>query len=166
MPAQNPEELLQLITAAVTPVVMVSVSATLILGINSKHQSVAERIRSLTGEFRLPATGEERRKSISRQMILFQRRLFYVSTAQLLLYLAIAIFLASVIVIILSNTRSSWTPAAFGLFLAGVFLMIVAVILEFQELRLASRTLGLEMQESMSLNAGATDSAREPATRG
>ena len=149
MAAQNPEELLQLITAAVTPVVMVSVAAVLILGINSKHQSIAERIRALSGEFRDAGTAAVRKAGISQQMILLRRRVTYASAAQSLLYLAIALFLATVILIILSRTGISWTPVAFGIFLAGVFLMLAAVILEFQELRLSSRTLALEMQESL-----------------
>jgi hypothetical protein len=161
MSAQNPEELLQLITAAVTPVVMVSVGAVLILGINSKHQSIADRIRNLTGEFRHPDTTASRKDAISRQMVLFRQRVSYASTAQSLLYLAIALFLATVILIILSRTGLSWTPAAFGLFLAGVLLMLTAVILEFRELRLASRTLAMEMEESVS-----TAAAREPEGRG
>jgi hypothetical protein len=107
MPAQNPEDLLQLITAAVTPVVMVSVAAVLILGINSKHQSIADRIRNLTGEFRSPGTRAERQEEISRQMLLFQRRVFYAGTAQLLLYFAIALFLATVILIILARAAVS-----------------------------------------------------------
>lgn len=150
MPAQNPQELLQLITAAVTPVVMVSVGAVLILGINSKHQSIADRIRSLAGEFRNPGTTAARRDDIRRQMVLFERRVSYASTAQSLLYLSIALFLATVILIILSRTGISWSPAAFGLFLAGVFLMLASVILAFRELRLASRTLALEMRDCVS----------------
>jgi len=160
MSAQNPEELLQLITAAVTPVVMVSVAAVLILGINSKHQSIADRIRNLSGEFRNPDTSAARRDSIAQQMVLLRQRVNYATTGQSLLYLAIALFLATVILIILSRAVISWTPAAFGLFLVGVLLMLLAVILEFQELRLASRTLALEMRDSVSRAA-----AMEPAKR-
>ena len=50
----NPNEmgLLQLINAAVTPVVMISACATLIIGINTKHSGAADRVREIARRYR------------------------------------------------------------------------------------------------------------------
>jgi hypothetical protein len=48
---------LSLISAAVTPVVMISACAVLIMGIASKHAGLSDRVRTLASEYR--ATPEE-----------------------------------------------------------------------------------------------------------
>jgi hypothetical protein len=53
MPIDNP---LQVVASAVTPVVLVSATAILIGGVNARHVAIADRIRSLTAEFRNAAT--------------------------------------------------------------------------------------------------------------
>ncbi len=47
---------LQVVASAVTPVVLVSATAILIGGVNSRHISISDRIRSLTAEYRNPGT--------------------------------------------------------------------------------------------------------------
>src|SRR5271165_5729462 len=96
--------LLQLITAAITPVAMISAAAIIIGGIGSKHQSLSDRVRSLTAEFRETATSEERRASIRQQMLWFERRINHVANASRLLYFAIAAFVFTVLLIILTPT--------------------------------------------------------------
>jgi hypothetical protein len=50
------------ISAAVTPVVMISANAILISAISAKHQSMSDRLRALTAEWRNPATPVTRRE--------------------------------------------------------------------------------------------------------
>ncbi len=139
--------LLQLITAAVTPVVMISAAATLILGINSKHQSMADRLRVLASEFRQAHTSDVRRASISQQMRIFERRIHYSATAHRILYLAIVVFLLTILTVVLAPAGAVWTPAAYVLFVGGTVLILAAVVFEFIELWWTNRTLQLEMSD-------------------
>lgn len=147
MVPQPSSDLLQLITAAVTPVVMVSTTALLVVGVNTKHQSMSDRLRVLTSEFRAPGTKPARRASICRQTALFERRIAYIATGHRLLYAAIVLFLMTILLIVLSPLKVAWTPAAYALFLSGVVLMLTAVACELLELSYANRTLRAEIDD-------------------
>jgi uncharacterized membrane protein (DUF485 family) len=130
------------IAAAVTPVVMISANAILIGSIGSKHQAMADRLRILTAEWRSPGTSAARRDSIRAQVQMFTVRIAWISWAHFLLYVAIACFLAMVLAIALSLPLLS-----LPLLLAGVILMLVAIVLELLELRKARATLDLESED-------------------
>lgn len=146
MPPDTSAGLPQLIAAAVTPVVLISASATLILGINNKHQSMSERIRSLTAEYRQADTTGERRKVIQLQIVCFRRRVMYSAAAHRLLYLSIILFLV-MILIILAPAHLSYPPAAYVLLVCGITTMLIAVAFEFSELWSANQTLELEYDD-------------------
>jgi len=153
--------LLQLIATAVTPVVMISTAATLILGINTKHQSMADRLRALTAEHRQAATPQARRILIAQQLRWFERRIHYAAAAHRMLYLAIVLFLFTILLLILAPAKLSWTPAAYTFFVLGVLLMLAAAGFEFMELRWTNLTLRLEMQDVLA----STNPAKERAKR-
>jgi hypothetical protein len=70
------------ISAAVTPVVMISANAILISAISSKHQSMSDRLRALTAEWRnaaTPVTPVTRREAIAGQLRLFDEQLRWVT---------------------------------------------------------------------------------------
>src|SRR5579862_4482129 len=92
------------ISAAVTPVVMISANAILISAISSKHQSMSDRLRALTAEWRNEATPVARREVIAAQVRLFNKRLVWVTWSHIVLYTATACFIAMVIVIAVSPT--------------------------------------------------------------
>ncbi|HXF28120.1 MAG TPA: DUF2721 domain-containing protein [Bryobacteraceae bacterium] len=135
----------QTVAAAVTPVVMVSAAAVLILGLNSKHQSMSDRVRTLAVEFR--QASEERQRTIAAQAGLFQRRMAHVANGQRCLYSAVVCFLVMVLLIVFAPGRISWTSFAFVLFVAGSCLILAAVILEILELALANRTIQIELAD-------------------
>ena len=144
--------LLQLISAAVTPVVMISACATIILGINAKHTGAADRVRELATRYRDEAgESEERKANLREQVQVFYRR-FLISRASLwMLFMAIAVFIACVLTILASQKRMlSADSGAFFLFLIGVSLMFSAVCLEFAELHLSKRSLFLEVRDLVS----------------
>ncbi len=136
-----------MIAAAVTPVVMISTAATLILGINSKHQSMADRLRSLAGEFRLPSTTVDRRRVIAQQLRWFDKRVHYSALAHRILYISIVLFLLTILLIILAPVRFAWTTMAYVWFVSGVILMLVASAFEFMELWWTNLTLKLELSD-------------------
>lgn len=152
----NPNEmgLLQLISAAVTPVVMISACATLILGINTKHSGAADRVRDLARRYRDEADAEEERKANLREQIqIFYRRFLISRTALWLLYIAVAVFIACILYIVLVQKHffsASHSDGALWLFIGGVGLMLAAVCLEFQEIHLSRRSLFLEVSDLVS----------------
>jgi len=65
---------LRIISAAVTPVVMLSACSTLILGINAKHTGLADHIRAAAAEVRGPGMSDARRVQLIGQIQTFHRR--------------------------------------------------------------------------------------------
>ena len=140
---------LAVISAAVTPVVMISAAAALILGLNQKQNSLSERLRALMAEFRAPGTTEERRANIERQVALFRDRFRYVDRAVRWLYGAVTCFvLCALIITLISHERIGWDPAAILLFEFGILLMLGAVVEGLLELRLTRRTIDLELEDA------------------
>ncbi len=136
---------LALVASAVTPVVMVSATAILISGVNAKHISLADRLRSLAVEYRALATTDRRRQNILAQTLIFQRRLRLATVAHMALYSATACFIAMVLVISLTPIRQAFVAVTLPFFLAGVILLFTAVVGEIMELRWAAKTMALEL---------------------
>jgi uncharacterized protein DUF2721 len=135
------------ISAAVTPVVMISANAILISAISAKHQSMSDRLRALTAEWRNVATPVARRDSIAAQLRLFDERLRWVTWSHIVLYAATACFIAMVIVIALSPSLEALSGASLWLLIAGVLLMFVGIVLELLDLAKARNTAGLEVED-------------------
>ena len=140
--------LLQLISAAVTPVVMISACATLILGINAKHSGTADRVRQLTMQFRANGNTAERQENLIDQIRIFYRRFLITRAALWILYAAVTTFIADVLYILLSQKHILMSDnAALGLFMLGVVLMLLAVLMEFLEIKLSKQSLFLEVED-------------------
>jgi hypothetical protein len=135
------------IAAAVTPVVMISANAVLVGGISSKHQAMADRLRALTAEWRRPETAPERRRKITEEVRIFQKRFTWITRSHILLYVATACFILVVIVIALSTTRQAWLDVTLPLLMAGVSLTFIAIIIELIDLAKARDTIRLETQD-------------------
>ena len=135
------------ISAAVTPVVMISANAILINTISSKHQSMSERVRSLTAEWRLHSTPVTRRETIAGQLRLFDERLRWITWSHIVLYAATACFIAMVMVIAASPALQVMSGASLGLLIAGVTLMFAGIVLELLDLAKARTTVQLEVKD-------------------
>jgi hypothetical protein len=138
------------ISAAVTPVVMISANAILISAISSKHQSMSDRLRALTAEWRnaaTPVTPVTRREAIAGQLRLFDEQLRWVTWSHIVLYTATACFIAMVIVIAVSPALEAMSGASLGLLIAGVALMFLGILLELLDLAKARATVGLGVKE-------------------
>jgi hypothetical protein len=72
---------LSVVATAVTPVVMVSATAILVSGVNTRYIAISDRVRALAREYRDERISPERRRNIRRQMTIFRRRLHLVSWA-------------------------------------------------------------------------------------
>jgi hypothetical protein len=135
------------IAAAVTPVVMISANAILISAISAKHQSMSDRLRSLTGEWRMHSTPVTRREAIASQLRLFDERLRWITWSHIILYAATACFIAMVIVIAASPALKEFSGSSLGLLIAGVTLMFAGIVLELMDLAKARTTVQLELRD-------------------
>jgi hypothetical protein len=140
--------LLQLINAAVTPVVLISACAALILGINNKHTAIADRLRLFAAELRANSDSPDRKAQLREQVtIFFQRyRLTWISLASL--YSAVISFVLMIAFIILSQKQVlHWEPGVLALFMIGITLTLCAVVCEMLEIRLSIRSLEVELRD-------------------
>ena len=140
-----PNDALEVLTAAVTPVVLVSATAILISGINSRYISISDRMRALAHEYRDPNCVEQRRGTIARELLAFQHRIQLVSWAVRALYTAVGAFITDALLIGATLWREMLAPATLPLFLFGIVLMMLAIVCQLLELQSSDRTLSIEI---------------------
>jgi ABC-type siderophore export system fused ATPase/permease subunit len=146
-PLDQMSDPLRIVTAAVAPVVMVSATAVLISGVNSRYISISDRVRTLTHEYRGDGIDAVRKMNIQQQVVIFQYRMKLVSWASRLLYAAVACFIAVALLICLSTLRQTLTYVTFPLFVGGVALAGVAILLQLLEIQASHKTIDLEASE-------------------
>jgi hypothetical protein len=140
---------LNIISSAVTPAVMISATAILISGVSAKHASMADRLRSLTAEYRHADTTPERRGNIEKQCRLFARRLQLVGLSHRLLYGATTLFLFMVLAIGFSPFTNVSEPVLFPLFVGGIGMLLTSAVMEIMELHIGNRILSLETADAL-----------------
>ncbi|MDQ2898580.1 MAG: DUF2721 domain-containing protein [Acidobacteriota bacterium] len=138
---------LGVVAVAIAPVVMISATAVLIGGVSAKHQSMGDRVRQLMTEYRREETTVGRKENNARQIDLFRRRLRHAMLAHLGLYFAVSCFIGMVMAIVSMPVTESAARLTMPLFVAGVLLLLGAVIMEVLELLLAGKTLSLETDQ-------------------
>lgn len=138
---------MQVLAAAVSPVVLVSATAILISGINSRYMAIADKVRSLSQEFRRTDTLPGRRSSIAAQLLIFNRRVNLVAWSVRALYAAVVCFISMAMLIGATSWRKTLETTTLPLFAVGIFLILTAIILELVELQLSNRTLALEVSD-------------------
>lgn len=139
---------LQTISAAVTPMVMISACGTLTISVNSRQQHISDKIRAAAAESRTASVSPERRSQLHEQIAVFHRRFFYSWLAATGLYGAISCFAATTVGILWTQRGlSSGEPFLLGFFGVGLLLMLGAAFSVIAEVSLSWRTLGLEMRD-------------------
>jgi len=138
---------LQIVTAAVAPVVMVSSTAILISGVNARYISISDRVRNLAREYRGEGVTAERKLNIQAQLVAFQYRMRLVSWAARLLYAAVLCYISIIMLICLGTLRITLTAVTLPTFVVGVSLVGIAIVLQFLEIQASHTTLNLEASE-------------------
>jgi hypothetical protein len=138
---------MQVLTAAVTPVVLVSATAILISGTNSRYISISDRMRALANEYRDPNCIEQRRMTISREMLTFRHRIHLVSWAVRALYTAVGAFVTDALIISATLWRQMLAAATLPFFLLGISLIVLALVCQLLELQSSNRTISLEISD-------------------
>jgi predicted phage tail protein len=145
MPSGN--DPLQVLAAAVTPVVLVSATAILVSGVNSRYISIADKMRSLAQEFRHESCTAERRSDIAAQIRIFNSRIELVAWAVRVLYMSIGCFTAVAMVISATLWKKTLEAITLPLFAMGIAMILAAIVCQLLELHLSNRTIALEVQD-------------------
>lgn len=145
---------LQTITSAAAPVVMVSAAGLLFMGLQTKNLHLADRIRTLATEYRAlvgDPQHKQRLEQLRDQLVLFERRIRFSQRAleslqiSMLCFVMTSMFLAS----------TTWvrgvliTVVIAALFFGGVSLFLIALLLEFLEMRAGLKTIGIEIKGTL-----------------
>ncbi len=155
-PASEPGALssaLSILTAMITPAVLISACGTLILSTSTRLGRVVDRVRALSDRLEdLARAGSEIELAEERRTVIFVQLDRLTSRARLLqrcmtvFYLALGIFVATSVfigIVAVSGIYYSWLPVSTGL-IGACFLFYGSILLIF-EARLALSTIRAEM---------------------
>src|SRR5918911_4534055 len=144
---------LAVLTAMITPAVLISACGTMILSTSTRLGRVVDRVRSLSDKLEELANKEgemalydERRNVIFSQLDKLTSRARLLQRCMVIFYIAVGIFIATSVaigVVAVSGTRYHWIPIITGL-IGACFLFYGSMLLIF-EARLALTTIHMEM---------------------
>jgi hypothetical protein len=124
------------LTSAVAPVVMVSAAGLLLTSVQAKNLHLADRIRVLMTEHRHAETPAARRTQLASELRLFHRRIRLSQWSLDMLYVSILCFVLTSF-LLASRVLGSHVgaPTLLAIFALGVLVLVVALVLEFVEMR-------------------------------
>jgi hypothetical protein len=142
---------LGVLTAMITPALLISACGTLILSTSSRLARIVDRVRTLSHDLeRLWADreipfAEERRAEVERQLAAHALRSHLVQAALTSFYVALGIFVATSISIglVAFVPRVGWLPAALGI--TGTLVLFAGCVMLIRETRVAIASVRGEM---------------------
>ena len=143
----HPSTLLNLISAAVAPVVLITAAAILSSGYSAKYTGIAAQTRALTAEYRDGATTQARRRNLRRQLRLFYRRVTALWAASICLSLSVLSFLMTVLALVFLPKQSRLDSLGSASLVLGLVLLVAGVVIEVYEICLAQLTAAGELED-------------------
>ena len=150
---ETPQSALAVLTAMITPAVLISACGALIFSTSSRLGRVIDRVRTLSERFQQLAADpdkdemfEERRQLIFTQLDRQTSRARLIQRAMVAFYSALGVFVATSVAIALISAFASnftWIAAAFGL-IGGMFMLYGSMLL-IVESRMALSAIMTEM---------------------
>ena len=148
---------LDLLTAMITPAVLISACGTLIFSTSTRLARVVDRVRQLTISMDTLYAGaegdflEERRAEVERQLSIHARRGRLIQWSLTSYYVSLGLFVASAVAIgfVAFLHVAVWLPATLGLL--GTLALFYASVLLINETRLAVRSVNAEMAFALRL---------------
>lgn len=144
---------LTILTAMITPAVLISACGTMILSTSTRLGRIVDRVRALSDKLEGLAKTEgeidlleERRAIIFEQLDKLTSRARILQRSLTVFYMALGVFVATSVaigIVAVTSTRYSWIPVAVAL-VGAAFLFYGSVLLIF-EARLALTTIHMEM---------------------
>jgi hypothetical protein len=150
---------LSLLSAMITPAVLISACGTLIFSTSTRLARIVDRVRQLSVQIeRLFADEqvrfrEERRREVEMQLGFYARRARLVQGSLTSFYVALGVFVATTIAIALPPfaPRVAWLPSVLGI--AGTLVLFAGCVLLINETRLALQALKSEMAFTLRLSS-------------
>lgn len=142
---------IELLSAMITPAVLISASGTLILSTSTRLARVVDRVRELgrISESLFTASGarfaELRLRDVDQQLALQTSRGRLLQRALTCFYVALGIFVATAIAIALVTYAApvAWLPGVLGI--GGMLMLFYGCVMLLRETRLALRAVDTEM---------------------
>ena len=139
---------LAVLSAMITPAVLISACGTLILSTSTRLARVIDRVRQMSDRIDdldahkdTAVNYEERRASVRRQMQILAKRGRFLQFSLTLLYLGVATFVATSVaigIVYAGFTRAMLVPVAMALL--GAMMLLAASLVLIAESRIALRT--------------------------
>ena len=144
---------LAVLTAMITPAVLISASGTMILSTSTRLGRVVDRVRSLSDRLQEHSDGDAKSEFFEEKLAMLYDQLDKLTSRSRLLqralttfYLAVGVFVATSVaigVVAFAGGRGGWIPVAMGLI--GAFFLFYGSMLLVFEARLALSTTHAEM---------------------
>jgi hypothetical protein len=149
---QETSSALSLLSAMITPAVLISACGTLIFSTSTRLARIVDRVRELSRLVEQSFTEEmadfpeERRAEVDRQLSVHVQRSHLIQRSLTSFYLSLGMFVATTISIGLAALlgRLAWLPSALGI--AGTVVLFYGCVLLIAETRLALRSVNSEME--------------------
>jgi uncharacterized protein DUF2721 len=160
---------LEILSAMITPAVLISASGTMVLSTSVRMARVVDRVRTLSGAleeiFNTPPDDilDARRAETEQQLLLQTRRARLIQRALTSFYVALCVFVGTTISTAISafSQRLTWMPTGLGIF--GMLMMFYGCVLLVRETRLALLSVDLEMEFVLGLRKRYEAAGRAPA---
>ena len=144
---------LQVLTAMITPAVLISACGTLIFSTSTRLSRVVDRVRSLAAQLQSEPSSEGQRELVRQNIMLEQlssvsRRVVLLRSAMTCFYIATGLFVTTSIavgVITITGLRHGWI--AFVLALIGAGVLLIGSILLISEAQIAVTSTLQEMSQ-------------------
>jgi hypothetical protein len=136
------------IATAMAPIIMVSATGLLFIGVQTKNIHLADRARDLMREYREAISCEdtEHREALRAQIVLLEKRIRLSHRALELLYGAIVSFVTTTLLLAVTpwiGQTAVPSPVIAGIFILGIGCLLLALVLEFLEMRAGLSTIAI-----------------------
>jgi hypothetical protein len=156
---QDTLQSLSVLSAMITPAVLISASGTLVLSTSMRLARIVDRVRELSQTIEQLSKDEnidfpdDRRIEVDRQIAMHARRGRLIQRSLTTFYVALSLFVAATVAIgfVAVFKRAPWLPNVLGI-VGTVFLFYGCVTL-IAETRLALRSVNSEMEFTLTLRA-------------
>jgi len=148
---------LDLLTAMITPAVLISACGTLIFSTSTRLARIVDRVRDLTKAMDTLYAGaegdflDERRAEVERQLSMHAQRGRLIQWSLTSYYVSLGLFVgsAAAIGLVAFVHVAAWLPTTLGML--GTFALFYASVLLINETRLAVRSVNAEMSFALRL---------------
>jgi uncharacterized membrane protein (DUF485 family) len=136
------------IATAVAPIIMVSATGLLFIGVQTKNIHLADRVRDLMREYReaISCEDKEHREALRAQIVLLEKRIRLSQRALELLYGAIVSFVTTTLLLAVAPWIGHTvvpSPVTAGIFILGIASLLLALVLELLEMRAGLSTIAI-----------------------